>query len=84
MAFSMAGFGDAYKNNGPYRHGSFLIVRKSRELIYFDCVLSETVTRDADITEFPVEVGANISDHYRLKLTGVKLEVFVSRWRYWS
>lgn len=47
--------------------------------IYFDCVLSEQVSRDAEITEFPVEVGANISDHYRVKLNDVKLEVFVSQ-----
>jgi hypothetical protein len=47
--------------------------------IYFDCVLTEQVTRDAEITEFPVETGANISDHYRVKLTQVKLDVFVSQ-----
>ena len=47
--------------------------------IYFDCVLTEQVTRDAEITEFPVETGANITDHYRVKLTGVKLDVFVSQ-----
>lgn len=63
-----------------FKNGSFLVCHSgSQALIYFDCVLSETVTRDADITEFPVEVGANISDHYRLKLTSVKLEVFVSQ-----
>lgn len=47
--------------------------------IYFDCVTSEQVTRDAEITEFPVESGANISDHYRVKLNEVKLDVFVSQ-----
>lgn len=46
--------------------------------IYFDCVEVEEVVRDAEITEFPVEVGANISDHYRVKVNEVHLEVFVS------
>lgn len=64
----------------PYAHGSFLIPQGGvPAAIYFDCVVSETVTRDAETTEFPVEVGANISDHYRVKLTSVKLEVFVSQ-----
>lgn len=61
-------------------HGSYLIPQGGvPAAIYFDCVISETVTRDAEVTEFPVEVGANIADHYRVKLTGVKLEVFVSQ-----
>lgn len=63
----------------PYAHGSFLIPRAAGlGLIYFDAVLSETVDRDAETTEFPVEVGANITDHYRIKLTGMRLEVFCS------
>jgi hypothetical protein len=58
--------------------GTFLMPRAGAP-IYFDCVLTEQVVRDAEITEFPVEVGANISDHYRVKLNEVKLEVFVSQ-----
>lgn len=63
----------------PFSYGSYLVPQAGvPALIYFDCVVSETVTRDAETTEFPVEVGANISDHYRVKLTGLKLEVFCS------
>lgn len=58
--------------------GTFLLPA-SGPAIYFDCVVTEQVTRDAEITEFPVEVGANISDHYRVKLNDVRLEVFVSQ-----
>jgi hypothetical protein len=58
--------------------GTFLLP-KGGSPIYFDCVVTEQVTRDAEITEFPVEQGANISDHYRVKLNEVRLEVFVSQ-----
>jgi hypothetical protein len=58
--------------------GTFLLPQ-SGPAIYFDCVVSEQVVRDAEITEFPVEVGANISDHYRVKLNEIRLEVFVSQ-----
>jgi hypothetical protein len=47
--------------------------------IYFDVVEQETVERDAEITQHPVEQGANIADHYRVKLNSVKLDVFVSQ-----
>lgn len=60
-------------------YGTFLIPRTSGTPIYFDCVQTEEVTRDAEITQFPVEVGANITDHYRVKLAEVMLEVFVSQ-----
>ena len=65
-----------------YKHGSFLIPQPPTPVqgyIYFDAVMTETVTRDADVTEFPVEVGANITDHYRLKLNSIKLDCFVSQ-----
>lgn len=58
--------------------GTFLLPQGGSP-IYFDCVTAEQVVRDAEITEFPVEIGANISDHYRVKLNEVKLEVFVSQ-----
>src|SRR3954470_5977684 len=32
-----------------------------------DCTLSETYAYEADVTEFEVEKGANISDHRRTK-----------------
>ena len=66
---------------GDGDRGTFLFPHKGSNSppIYFDCVLTEQVTRDAEITEFPVEVGANISDHYRVKLNEVRLEVFVSQ-----
>lgn len=43
-------------------------------VIEFDAVTAETHVAQADITEHPVEVGANISDHSRPKLRTVQLE----------
>ncbi len=62
----------------PFFGGTYLSPQ-SGSAIYFDCVTKEQVIRDAEVTEFPVEQGANISDHYRVKLNEVKLEVFVSQ-----
>jgi len=44
----------------------------------FDVVTSETLESTVTATEFPVEVGANISDHVRRNLDKITLEVVVS------
>lgn len=46
--------------------------------LQFDAVLSETYTQTATATEFPVEEGANVSDHVRKNLDTLHLEVEVS------
>lgn len=63
--------------NDPFSHGSYLLWDGGS--IKFDIISNETVERDAAITEHPVETGANIADHYRIKLRGIKLEAFVSQ-----
>jgi hypothetical protein len=47
-------------------------------VLRFDVVTSETPQAGAVATEFPVEVGANITDHVRPTLDVLDLEVFVS------
>ncbi len=42
-------------------------------LLVFDVVESEEVTFDADVTEHPVERGADLTDHKRLKPVGIRL-----------
>jgi hypothetical protein len=59
--------------------GAYILPQSGGNPIYFDLVKTESVTRDADVTEFPVETGANITDHYRLKLNTIRLECFVSQ-----
>lgn len=44
----------------------------------FDAVTSETVVFGSTVTEFPVESGANVSDHVRENLDTISLEVFAS------
>lgn len=46
--------------------------------IVFDAVVRATHESSAEITEHPVEAGANISDHVRANLDEVVLEVVVS------
>jgi len=45
----------------------------------FDVVVSEEWGEDAEVTEHPVEQGANVGDHVRVKLVTCKLKVFVSQ-----
>lgn len=44
----------------------------------FDVVIEETLETSTTVTDFPVESGANISDHARRNLDKVTLEVMVS------
>lgn len=48
------------------------------EGIVFDATLKEGHSHSADITEFPVERGSNISDNVRAKPIGLTIEGFVS------
>jgi hypothetical protein len=64
--------------DAPFSYGSYLVPQDGSGAIYFDLVETEVITRDADITEFPVELGANITDHYRAKLLGIRLTCFVT------
>ncbi len=48
------------------------------ESIIVDAAMKETHTMTADITEFPVEVGANVSDNIRKKPNGLQIEALVS------
>ena len=43
-----------------------------------DAVVSEDVSFDADVTEFPVESGASITDHVRVKPAVISLDGIVS------
>lgn len=48
------------------------------ESIIVDATMKETHTSTADITDFPVEVGANVSDNIRKKPNGLQIEALVS------
>lgn len=50
----------------------------SGEVIRFDAVTQETHGITSDITEHPVEKGANVTDHVRSQTDTMTLEVFVS------
>ena len=54
------------------------ILTEAGEPIRFDVVTQETHTLVNDITEHPVELGANVTDHVRSQLDTIALEVFVS------
>lgn len=47
-------------------------------VLEFDAVMAETHLAQADVTEHPVEVGANISDHVRPKLRVVTTEILIT------
>lgn len=42
--------------------------------IIFDAVVTDTRTRDVDVTEHPVESGANVADHVRPKAQELRIE----------
>lgn len=48
-------------------------------VLKFDIVQDEEVDRDADIVTHPVEQGADVADHYRIKPNHIKLEAFISQ-----
>jgi hypothetical protein len=45
-------------------------------LIAFSVVLDESWEEDAEVTEHPVEVGANVADHVRVALVKCTLKIF--------
>ena len=51
---------------------------KQPRFIKFDVVETESHTLTSEITEHPIEDGANIADHIRQNLDEVKLEVLIS------
>jgi hypothetical protein len=54
------------------------IIRESEETIIFDAVLRETHEGDVDVTEHPVETGADVADHSRPRLAHLTLEAMVT------
>ncbi len=57
---------------------AYIIEMSNLDTLRFDVVSQETHKLDNEITEHPVESGANVSDHVRAELDNVTLEVFVS------
>lgn len=47
------------------------------ESLVIDAALSELHTSDAEVTEFPVEEGSDITDNIRLKPKGLKVEALI-------
>jgi hypothetical protein len=47
-------------------------------VVVFDAVLRETHEGEVEVTEHPVETGADIADHARVKLSKLTLEVFIT------
>lgn len=52
--------------------------RTTIDAVVVDATISESHTRSAEITNHPVEKGADISDHYRLKPDVLQIEGVVS------
>jgi len=50
----------------------------SLETIAFDASLQETHAFSAQVTDFPVEEGTNISDHIRARPIELRIEAFIS------
>jgi hypothetical protein len=48
------------------------------DVLVLDAAISETHSGDADVTEHPVERGANVSDHVRVKAETLKLEGLIT------
>lgn len=57
---------------------SFLLPDGQLQLIVFDAVTRDVHESTAEITEHPIEEGANISDHVRPNLDTVELQAIVS------
>ena len=48
------------------------------DVVEFDAVLSEQATEELEVTQHPVENGADIADNARLKLTTLSMRKLVS------
>jgi hypothetical protein len=75
-------------NGDPYAHGAFLLWidaaaqllgLPSQHLLKFDIVEEENVDRTQEITTHPVEVGADVADHYRRRPRAIRLHAFISQ-----
>ncbi len=62
----------------PSNRTAYILLDDGTSPIRFDVVTQETHTLVNDITEHPVESGANVTDHVRSQLDTIALEVFVS------
>ena len=58
--------------------GAYFVYGNSQTPLYFDVVLTESPSFPTEITEHVVEDGADITDHVRVGLKSVALEVFVT------
>lgn len=57
---------------------AYIVSADGLTVIKFDAVTQETHTLKNQITDHPVEKGANVTDHVRADLDTITLEVFVS------
>jgi len=67
----------------PFAHGAYLTwggtVAIGTGVLKFDVVEEQGVERTGEVTEHPVEKGAPLTDHYRIKSRSVKLTAFLSQ-----
>lgn len=61
---------------GPRK--AILAVQETFEAIVFDASVSETHSKAVDVTDHPVEVGSDISDHVRKKPDELSVNVIVT------
>ena len=64
------------ENPAPSAYLQYVDTSGATNLLTFDLVKSEEWEEGATITEHPVEVGADVSDHVRVKLPKVTLKIF--------
>lgn len=57
---------------------AILAWKNGSEVLHFDITVSETSTAKSDVTKFPVEKGADFSDHVRVLPADIALRVMVS------
>lgn len=58
--------------------GSFLAWDQASNFLFFDVVFSETHNASSTVTEHPVEMGADVTDHVRPNVDRVMIEGFIS------
>lgn len=57
---------------------AFLSVLETKEAIVFDALVDSTHTNTAEVTDLPIEVGADVSDHIRRKPDTLSVSVIIS------
>lgn len=84
LVFNTAGFAlsrgaEALRGALGYGPGKVAIRRDSLGvLVILDATLQEVITKNSDVTEFPVEEGKSITDHVRPKPVELRLDGIVS------